>query len=49
MKGFVAYIIASVEEFEEELEFDMLKREHEENMRFMQEELELIQCFNEKS
>lgn len=42
MKGFVEYIIANIEDFEEELEFEMLKKEHEENMRFVEEELDLL-------
>lgn len=42
MKGFVEYIIANNEDFEEELEFDLIKKKHEENMRFVEEELELI-------
>lgn len=42
MKGFVEYIIANIEDFEEELEFEMLKIEHEENMRFVEEELDLL-------
>ena len=42
MKGFVEYIIANVEDFEEELELDMLKREHEENKRFVEEELDQL-------
>lgn len=42
MKGFVEYIIANIEDFEEELEFEMLKKEHEENKRFVEEELDLL-------
>lgn len=42
MKGFVEYIIANIEDFEKELEFEMLKKEHEENMRFVEEELDLL-------
>lgn len=42
MKGLVEYIIANIEDFEEELEFEMLKKEHEENMRLVEEELDLL-------
>lgn len=42
MKGFVEHIIANIEDFEEELEYEMLKKEHDENMRFVEEELDLL-------